>query len=299
MALGALTRSFQRGRRKQDDTSYYEVRGFKLQLPTEHALPRYQAAHRLYDRFIGVLGDCLPQDSLVLDIGANIGDSAAALCGTGRKRIICVEGSKSFFQFLTRNAQLIEARGNRITCVRAIVGPEEASGLIAEADSTGTTVISETGSPMRSLDQIAEDFCTDRCAPILIKVDTDGYDAAVIMSGPHMIGNHQPLLFWENEIWGDSNLRKYYDTYDFLHELSYTIYTVFDNFGNIMLDNTDRRGLRDIARYIATLNDGLSTRTIYYVDVLASSDKYREIHLAAVQTYREQFCLKPQSNANS
>lgn len=298
MALGALTRSFQRGRRKQDDTSYYEVRGFKLQLPTEHALPRYQAAHRLYDRFIGVLGDCLPQDSLVLDIGANIGDSAAALCGTGMKRVICVEGSKSFFQFLTRNAQLIEARGNRITCVRAIVGPEEASGFIEEANSTGKTVISETGSPMMSLDRIAEAVCGGQCAPILIKVDTDGYDAAVIMSGRHLIWDHQPLLFWENEVIDDDNLRTYYDTYDFLYKSSYTVYTVFDNFGNVMIDSTDRNGLRDIARYITTLNDGLSTRTIYYVDVLASTDKYRKLHLASVKMYRERFCLKPQSNAD-
>jgi hypothetical protein len=152
---------------------------------------------------------------------------------------------------------------------------------------------------MTSLDQIAEAVCGGQCAPILIKVDTDGYDAAVIMSGRHLICDHQPLLFWENEVFDDNNLRTYYDTYDFLYESSYTMYTVFDNFGNVMLDGTDPNGLRDIARYVATQNDGRSTRTMYYVDVLASTDKYRKLHLAAVKMYRERFCLKPQSNADT
>lgn len=293
MALGALTRSFQRWRRNQNDLSRYEVCGFNLHLPTEHALPRYQAAHRLYDRFLCVLGDCLPEDSIVIDIGANIGDSAAALCGTGRKRVICVEGNPYFFQLLAKNAQLIEARGHRIVCVSAIVGPEQASGFISESGSTGKTVLSDRGISMTSLDRIAETSYPGGCWPTLIKVDTDGYDAVVLASGRRTIAEHQPVLFWENEISSVNNLKEYLQAYSLLEDLGYTNYTVFDNFGNIMFETADRKVLCDMARYIAILNAGLSTRTIYYADILASADRHRDLHSGAVESYQKLFDLIP------
>src|SRR5258708_30770630 len=123
-ALGSLTRSILGGWTNHNEMSRYELSGFRLYLPTTHALPRYQAAHRLYDRFLGVLGDCLPEDSLVIDIGANIGDSAAALCGMGRKRVICVEGSPDFFQCLTKDGQLIEAVRLRVIWDTPVLGPQ-------------------------------------------------------------------------------------------------------------------------------------------------------------------------------
>jgi FkbM family methyltransferase len=291
MAFGALIRLLKRARRSDGAFFRYDVRGFKLHLPTTHTLPHYQAAHRLYDRFLGVLGDHLPDDSLVIDIGANIGSSAAALCGTGRKQVICIEGSSNFFQMLAVNAKLIEARGHRITCVRAIVGPEQETGFVAETDSTGKTVLSKSGTPMQSLDEISRKSCPNGSFPILIKIDTDGYDAAVIASGKRTILEYGPLLFWENEILTENDLRQYFDAYDFLAESAYTNFTVFDNFGNIMFSSGDFYALRDVARYIAVMNDKLSTRTVYYVDILASCEQHRELHLEAVKSYRARFRL--------
>jgi hypothetical protein len=207
--------------------------------------------------------------------------------------VICVEGNPYFFQLLAKNAQLIEDRGHRIVCVSAIVGPEQARGLIADSDSTGKTVLSDRGISMTSLDRIAETSYPDGCRPTLIKVDTDGYDAAVLVSGRRTIAEHQPVLFWENEIFSVSNLEEYMQVYGLLVDLGYNNYTLFDNFGNIMLETADRKILRDMARYVAGLNAGLSTRTIYYVDVLASADRHHELHSRAVESYRKLFDLMP------
>ena len=175
-----------------------------------------------------------------------------------------------FFKLLAKNAPFIEARGHRIVCVSAIVGPQRTSAFIAQSVLSGKTVLSDQGVSMTSLDHIAETVYPGGCAPILIKVDTDGYDAAVLASGRSIIAACEPVLFWENEICYD-NLQDYFEIYSLLANLGYENYTVFDNFGNIMFETHDCKLLRDMAGYIAGLNAGLSTRTIYYTYVRAFS----------------------------
>lgn len=294
MPLSTLIRPFFKGwSGRPNPISQYEVRGYKLDIPAEHVLPRYRADHPLYDRFLGVLGDCLPEYSLVIDIGANIGDSAAALCGIGRKRVICVEGSPHFFKLLANNAERIRICGHEIICVSAIIGAKQTSGLVINSASSGTTVVSDRGTSLTPLDQITEASYFGECPVTLVKVDTDGHDAIVLASGRQTITEHQPLLFWENEIASSTALKYYCNVYEFLQQVGYDWYTIFDNFGNIMFETNSIETVCEISVYIATLNAGISTRTIYYTDILASTQRHRALHSAAVAAYRMSYNIKP------
>lgn len=291
MAFATLSRLLSGRRRSRHEPRWHKIRGFKIQLPPRHTLPTYQAQHRLYDHFLGVLGDCLPDGSLIIDIGANVGDSVAAVCGTGCKRVVCVEGSPHFFPILRKNAKVIEAAGHRVRCVNAIVGPEGAFGRIEEGESTGKIVLSKYGRSLRSLDRILAAPELENARPTLIKVDSDGYDAAIIMSGKRAITAYRPLLYWENEVLTPESLNEYLHFYEFLRNIGYSWYTVFDNFGNVMFDTDSLFAVCGIARYTATLNKHLSTRTIYYADILASIERDRSLHEQSIKVYKRQFGL--------
>ena len=278
--------------RERDVT--YEINGFRLLLPAAHPLPAFQAAHRLYDRFLVSLGECLPDGAAAIDIGANVGDSAAALCAKASMRtVFCVDGSSTYFKYLEKNARIIASHGHDIHCLRAVVGPARTRARIVEAWSSGQVVVSQSGEETLTLDAVCR-LARERVSRItVVKIDTDGFDMSVIQSGPAELERHEPLLFFEVWMRSRSELPLFVSTLSLLSRLGYSRFTILDNFGNIMLETEELSALAHIAGYVATLNEGISTRTIYHVDVFASTERNRDIHESAVRLYRKQYGLPP------
>ncbi|MEI7464384.1 MAG: hypothetical protein WCJ87_03490 [Burkholderiales bacterium] len=48
-------------------------------MPKNHRLAEYKKRHRLYDQFLPHLARYLPTGGVVVDIGANVGDTLAAM----------------------------------------------------------------------------------------------------------------------------------------------------------------------------------------------------------------------------
>ena len=57
----------------------YRIGQFKINIPLNHKLPEYQAAHKLYDQFLPVLASKIDDKGLVIDVGSNIGDTTIAM----------------------------------------------------------------------------------------------------------------------------------------------------------------------------------------------------------------------------
>ena len=73
-----------------DPTVRYRVGAVELELPLSHELPFYQHDHPRYDRQLGAIAAEL--GGPVVDIGANVGDTAAAIRAESDVPILCVEG---------------------------------------------------------------------------------------------------------------------------------------------------------------------------------------------------------------
>src|SRR5687768_6236857 len=67
-----------------------------LTIPPAHALPTYKASWPLYDGqlslFVDVLSEHTVQDLTIIDIGANVGDTAAAFSSSRDIHTLCIEG---------------------------------------------------------------------------------------------------------------------------------------------------------------------------------------------------------------
>src|SRR5271156_3496303 len=87
-----------------------------IELGPDDTIARYYVGHRLYDRFLPVLCRHLP-NGWIVDVGANVGDTAVGIARETSNPILSVEASAEFYALLERNTA-----GLRVRCVHALVG---------------------------------------------------------------------------------------------------------------------------------------------------------------------------------
>lgn len=100
------------------------VHGVKMHLPASHALPSIVANFPQYDtllpEFLHFLRDVHQRKLLIVDVGANVGDTAAlvaAKVGAENIRLICLEADELYLPFLRTNTNNLDAK-----IIHAIVG---------------------------------------------------------------------------------------------------------------------------------------------------------------------------------
>jgi FkbM family methyltransferase len=263
----------------------YRIGAHSIRLPAGHALPQYQEAHPLYDRFPLILGEVLPHGDLIIDVGANVGDTAAALCNAAGRRIVCIEGSSRYFGLLEDNARTLRRGGHEIICVNALIGLPGIVGEIRDGASSGELVLTTDGRQTQSLDNAISPLLRDDSRIVLIKTDADGMDGSILRSGEHTLRRHEPLLFWENEVKTPNDVSSYGVAFEMLADIGYNKFSVFDNFGNLMFATSTIDHLRSLSRYVLSMHQRQSTTTFPYFDVFASTSRCAKLHEISISTF--------------
>jgi FkbM family methyltransferase len=268
----------------------FQIGEYNIQISKRHSLPLYHKKYRLYDRFIPVLVKNIPRKGKIVDVGANIGDTLFASLFNCKNDFVCIEGSEFFFEYLTNNIALLpESEQKRITKHKTLVGTgnisgelSHVSGRTANINTNNTTF--KTHTPLDEVVNINENV-------ILIKSDTDGYDWDVLLSALKTIETHKPVLFWENEVYDTLQRDGYIALYKAIKSLGYSKIFLFDNYGNIIMEEVDIDILLELNNYLLSMNKGQSSRTIFYVDVLAVTEDKLPIARAAMQEFRSEYKL--------
>lgn len=128
------------------------------------------------------------KNSIVIDIGANIGDTAILFCGKGAKKVYAYEPHPFFFDLAGKNIKLNKLN-DRILLSPYGAGARESS-LTLKDDSvlgpTGSFGINKTGKNKEveikiiSLSKIIENIDD----PIVVKMDCEGFEFDTILSSP-------------------------------------------------------------------------------------------------------------------
>ena len=261
----------------------YKIGDISIELPPGHTLPNYQARHKLFDRFLPILASCVSSEKTVVDVGANVGDTALMMLPETDADIICIEASDKFFPYLIKNIGQLGSAAKRLTCEKALVGTNQYTGSLEHYDGTAKFTLNKTtdGIQFITLDELVADRQVG-----LIKVDTDGFDFDVLLSATETLRRDTPVLFWENQVEHDHQLKGYDELYSKLEELDYQLIYIFDNFGNLVLESTTYQALRDFNDYLYSMERYGCTRTIYFLDVLAATIKEKETLEAAIDKYK-------------
>jgi FkbM family methyltransferase len=202
-----------------DPTVRYRVGGIDLELPLSHELPFYRHDHPLYDARIGALAREL--GGPVVDVGANVGDTAAAIRSESAVPVLCVEGDDRFFSLLERNA----ARLGDVELERVFVEAPE-RGRVQRGSGTARIVAGDAELPAKPLGRILDEH--PRFArPALLKLDTDGMDVPILLANLDLLERLRPVLFFEY----DPYLGAAPEIFERLCEAGYGVAEWFENTG--------------------------------------------------------------------
>lgn len=270
----------------------YRYRNFSIQLPADHLLPFYQSMHGTYDRFLPHLVRHLEPNATVIDVGANCGDTLAGMYDANdRLNYICVEPDEVFFEYLSKNALSMRSSnpGASIRLYKALVGKGVGQATLKGAGGTKHAVqVDESlraakAIPCATLDSLVLPMPSGRVE--LLKSDVDGFDFDVLDSAAKLIAEHLPILFFECHF-GDLNQKHgYQKTIAALQHSGYLAWTVFDNYGDVVLRTRDIEALFQLFDYVDRQNAGLTTRTIPYFDIMAGTERHEALLTNAVSEY--------------
>lgn len=245
-----------KGRRVKGRTSRADravratVHGHELLLPASHRLPEYAKKFPDYSTNLARLAAAVDADqpgAPVIDIGANVGDSAVLLRDVTAAPLLCVEGDPFWLDYLTYNTGDLRDVEVELAYLGATDGAQALE--LARVGGTGALRPAAGGSTVRTL---SPGSLLERhprfAAARLVKSDTDGFDVGIvtaIVAGGQLPG---AVLFFEYDpgmtrAAGDEPL----DLWPVLREAGYASALWWDNFGNYLmrsgLDDTTVRGL--------------------------------------------------------
>lgn len=270
----------------------YQIGNYNLHVPPNFPLANIQKKYRLYDRFLPVLAKNLSSDKIIIDVGANIGDTVIALLPYCTNPIICIEPSDVFYSYLQNNLALLsEKDSKRVKTVKKLVGTGILKGELIQI-GPGTATVKDNNTSANSAHTALDRIIEQKSDVVLIKVDTDGYDFDVLQSCSQICTESEPILFWENEISEDFQIIGFENLYGWLVNKGYKYVYVFDNFGNLMIEECDFKTLKNINSYIYSMLKKNCTRTIYYTDILAVTDKYHLLAQKAIEEYKNMWINK-------
>lgn len=264
---------------------------FSLYIPIDHKLVEYINTYPLYDRFLPHLCGYLPQGSLVLDVGANCGDTLAGMySGNKALRFVCIDADDSFYQFLEFNVSRLRQQDAAafVDLIKAFVGQgDQTSFLRSDGTTSGATGRAGDGQQVRRvpLDHLIQPYLDRGEQLSLVKIDVDGCDYEVITSGRTVLSSESPVVFFECHYDTEEQFQGYHRAIEWMRDNGYQSWVVFDNFGEIVSVTQDIGSVKQLLGYVWRQNKGRSHRTIYYYDILAFPEKHADVVNRAVEDY--------------
>lgn len=267
----------------------YDLEGFSISLPPDHLLPLFQTEHPMHERFIPLLAKHMDPGDLVLDIGANCGDTFALMFEQNKRlRYLCVEPDSLFLSYLNKNIDHLKNKGFSIdiTCVQALIGKAISNAFLTGEGGTKKVVLEKLNDTPIDTKTIDEIYSKNNLGKIrFIKSDVDGYDYDVLDSAYDVIKKHSPILYFEAQVDNLEQLRGFEETLRGQIHQGYKVWVVFDNYGNLILKTMNVEDVLQIFNYVWGQSFGVSTRTVYYLDILAVCEKDVEILERTVREY--------------
>jgi FkbM family methyltransferase len=235
----------------------------ELLFPFSHDYPINKKRIPFYSENLGIISRIIKSKYLnakAIDVGANIGDSAAILNHHSQIPVLCIEGNPKFISILKKNV----LQFSNIKVEASFVG--EAKEKVNTINYGGTARIekAESGIEVKTMEEILEhhnDFFDSK----LLKIDTDGFDFKVIRASKVLLQQVKPIIFFEfDPFFLIAQNENPVSIFDFLKDQQYNDFLVFDNYGCFVfqINSSQNILLHDLSNYYN--NGGIS-----YIDICA------------------------------
>jgi FkbM family methyltransferase len=248
---------------------------YTIELPSGSALLRYQKQFKRYDMALGEISYLIAQkyvDLCAIDIGANVGDTAATIRKYADIPVLCVEGDTSVVEILRRN---IRQFGEDVEIEPSFISDDELpvqQDRISGAGHNASIVNAgrESGEiRTRTIHSILNQHSRFRSAKLL-KIDAEGFDFRIIQNASEWLQVARPVIFFEyNPTFTLNDPIAGPATINCLGDIGYEYFLYFDNFGNYLtslrVDEQDH--MIDLHAYL--LSNQRFGIVVYYFDICA------------------------------
>jgi FkbM family methyltransferase len=255
----------------------YKIGKTCIELDYIHLLPDYQSAHPLYDRFLPHFVKYIPSDSLVVDVGANVGDTLAGMvCSNSKLEYVCIEADQNVFVDLQKNVRSLQSQfpSSKIQLTNNFVGKDINNVSLEGQGGTKHAVLGGGNIQSQKLGQILKNIGV-KANIALLKTDVDGFDYDVIRSSYDLL-SESPYLYFEADYDNHTQLNGYKSLFSELKEKGYDYFSLFDNFGQFIVTTNDLHQLDELLDYVYRQNLKQGTRTFFYYDILSYPKKKRK-----------------------
>jgi FkbM family methyltransferase len=200
-------------------------------------------------------------DEVIVDVGANVGDTvlAARLAGCTSK-IVAIEASPSFAATLRENLAANRTIAGETEVVEAVVVGRTANVKFElHGTGTGKTELIESasggdaGQESKANGRVVRlsDLSVAQCS--VLKTDTDGFDAFILDGAIDWLGRVLPIIWAETEVTSAHGVELWRSVLTQLRAQGYSRFVLFDNEGAFccdgMLDATSEAMLGDLISY--------------------------------------------------
>lgn len=273
---------------------------FILDIPDDHKIVEIHCVHVLYDRAFGFIIEEIGKASpggVFVDIGANVGDTAAVFASYSSNPILCIEGNVEFLNYLKSNLRHIGAQVHVLEKFVRTLDLEKLKIRYQHGSGTGAMSVGNGGGQVvDSRDFVTVPDIAKKAKKLghdiaLFKSDTDGMDGYIISDALELID--APLFFECDTISILSELKNPWPkVFRELSERDYKI-IVFDNHGLPMLIEEDdpEQKLLDLAGYIH-LQHAVQPVRVHYLDIWAFPRRWDEVFQRISNLLRSRL-LKP------
>lgn len=254
----------------------YKVGMYSILLPSDHRLPEYQSTYKNYDKKLKqIIQSTNIKNKIIIDIGANVGDTAAYMRSFSNSHIYCIEGDRVYLEYLKKNTRSLP----HITIIESFVQGRKNLDKIKVVRTNGTAKLKPNledtninSIKTTTIADLLDEYNIDPQAIQLIKIDTDGFDFDILLANKYLIKEHKPEIFFEYDV--NINSTDETDSIELialLESLEYK-FIVYDNFGNLL-----EVIVKDAIKKFIELNHFLKSSRengggIYYFDIFTSTN---------------------------
>lgn len=261
----------------------YTLKAFK-----SHMGEKYMKKHPEYDRNFPFLAKfvCEKYDGgVIVDIGANIGDTISMLATYGiDNSVIAIEGDINYYRLLLENKKLFK---NKIKTYNIFLGEktEEIQASLCIEKGTARIIKNETNKvKVVSFDDF---YKSENLRDIvLFKSDTDGYDLNVLLGARSFLSINRPVIFFEyDEYYFSLQSETGVSIFTYLYECGYKKAIFYDNFGRFLIsvEVNSYNHIEQLNRYIKNRRGKID-----YFDIALFAEKDLDIYEKLISNLMKQ-----------
>lgn len=257
---------------------------YNIEAPEKHLLLELVKTQPYRDACVGIAAKYLSAkypNGVMLDIGANIGDTAAIIATYAPNSLILIEASDYFHNFLVRNTTQFP---NEVKILKTFIS--DGSEITGTLNHWGGTAFFQESSeeklkiPTTRLCNIAD---ANTC---FIKIDTDGYDFKILIDSLEWLAHVHPAIIFENQIRDEQDLGLADYLFEHLVEIGYRFFVVWDDQGFHLVSTSSLDVLADLNYYMLRVFQNDGHKSIYNYDVLCLHEADKDIYLNVREWYK-------------